>query len=290
VDNLPCCIRYRLVSHFSVSVFFISSVVEYALRLFEARRFRRFSMFKDHFSDRSGNYLRYRPSYPDALFAFLAEISPTRRRVWDCATGSGQAAQGLATHFERVIATDASAAQIGSAVPAANVDYRVAPAEASGLPDHSVDLVTVAQALHWLDLERFYDEVRRALEPGGLLAAWSYNLLRTDPAIDAQVDAFYSHTVGPYWPPERRWIENGYCDLPFPFPELDTPPFAMTAQWRLEQLLGYLGTWSATKRYRSERGTDPLETVRPGVRAAWGDPAQTRIFYWPLALRIGALL
>jgi hypothetical protein len=141
-----------------------------------------------------------------------------------------------------------------------------------------------------LDLERFYDEVRRVLEPGGLLAVWSYNLLRTDPAIDAQVDTFYSRTVGPYWPPERRWIENGYRDLPFPFHELDTPPFAMTARWRLEQLLGYLGTWSATKRYRSERGTDPLETVRPGLRASWGDPAQTRIIYWPLALRIGALL
>ncbi|MCP4377042.1 MAG: class I SAM-dependent methyltransferase, partial [bacterium] len=210
-------------------------------------------MFKDHFSDQSGDYLRYRPSYPGALFAFLAEIPPMQHRAWDCATGSGQAAHGLSTHFERVIATDASAAQIDSAVPAANVHYRVAPAEASGLPDRSVDLVTVAQALHWLDLERFYGEVRRVLKPGGLLAVWSYNLLRTDPAIDAEVDAFYSHTVGPYWPPERRLVESGYRDLPFPFPELDTPPFAMTARWRLEQLLGYLGTWSATKRYRGER-------------------------------------
>ncbi len=180
-------------------------------------------MFKDHFSDQSGDYLRYRPSYPDALFAYLAEISPTRHLAWDCATGSGQAAQGLSAHFEKVIATDASAAQIDSAIPTANVHYRVASAESSGLPDHSVDLVTVAQALHWLDLERFYDEVRRVLKPGGLLAVWSYNLLRTDSAIDAQVDAFYSRTVGPYWPPERRWIENGYRDLPFPFPEMAPP-------------------------------------------------------------------
>lgn len=245
-------------------------------------------MFKDHFSDRPMDYARFRPTYPAALFDYLAGLSPQRNLAWDCATGNGQAARALASHFSQVVGTDASSGQIAAADAADNIHYLVATAEASGLADQSVDLISVAQALHWFDLGRFYREVRRVLTPAGVLAVWSYNLLRIDPAIDALLDAYYWHTLRPYWPPERKWIENGYRDLAFPFREEEAPSFSMTANWRLEQLLGYLGTWSATQRYCKEQGMDPLDELRPRIQAAWGGQERTRTIRWPLSLRVGA--
>lgn len=243
--------------------------------------------FKDHFSGHSMLYSRYRPTYPAALYRFLAEASPSRTLAWDCATGSGQAALGLAAHFERVIATDASAAQLKQAVPHQRVDYLVAPAERAPLGADSADLVTVAQALHWFDLDGFYREVRRVLKPGGVLAVWSYNLLECERAIDEVLSAFYAETVDPWWPPERVHIEQGYRDLPFPFIEEKNPAFAMQAEWSLPQLLGYLRTWSAVQRYQAERGSDPVTLIEPELAALWGDPEQRRTIRWPLSLRWG---
>ncbi len=159
--------------------------------------------FADHFSAASADYARYRPDYPDRLFAYLADRAPGRRRAWDCATGNGQAARGLARHFAEVIATDASAQQIASAPPHRRVSYRVAPAEDSGLPDESVELITVAQALHWFDRPRFWPEARRVLVPRGVIAVWCYDLLSIDAEVDAVVGRLYRDVVGPYWPPER---------------------------------------------------------------------------------------
>lgn len=243
--------------------------------------------FKDHFSGHSELYSRYRPVYPAALYRFLADQAPSKALALDCATGSGQAAFGLAPLFRHVIATDASAAQLEKAEPAANIEYRVAPAEQSGLEDSSVDLITVAQALHWFDGERFYAEAERVLKPGGVLAVWCYGLLYCESAIEAQISYLYRDIVGPYWPPERIHIEQGYHDLPFPFKEQSSPEFYMTAEWDLQQLLGYLRTWSAVQRYTREKGHDPLDLVEQELAELWGDPLHHRPIRWPLSLRWG---
>jgi SAM-dependent methyltransferase len=246
--------------------------------------------FRDHFSTVAAGYAAFRPRYPDVLFEYLAGLVLRRDLAWDCACGSGQATGPLAERFQRVIATDASAAQLAQAASHPRVEYRVAPAEASGLAAGSVDLITVAQAMHWLDLERFYAEVRRVLAPDGLLAVWTYaKAWVEDPPLDALLQDFYGGTVGPYWPPGRELAETGYRTLPFPLEELTPPSFEMTADWTLDQLLGYVGTWSATARYIAERGRDPRDDLRAALTPRWGAPPATRRVRWPLGLRIGRL-
>ncbi len=242
----------------------------------------------DHFSGVAGHYASHRPGYPDALFTHLADLAPGRALAWDCAAGSGQAGSGLAARFRQVVATDASHGQLAAGPGRPNVARWVAAAEASGLPDESVDLIAVAQALHWFDLDRFYREANRVLAPRGILAAWSYGVMKVDGReINHRVRRFYGKTVGPYWPPERRLVETGYRTLPFPFPELESPGFAMEANWTLPDLLGYLRSWSATGRYLAERGRDPVAGLEDELSPLWGDPAARRMVSWPLALRIG---
>jgi SAM-dependent methyltransferase len=243
--------------------------------------------FKDHFSGHAGSYARHRPTYPPALYAWLAELAPARDAAWDCGTGSGQAAVALAAHFATVTATDPSAEQVAHAAPHPRVRYAVAPAEASGLADASADLVTVAQALHWFDLPAFYAEARRVLGPGGVLAAWSYDLMHVAPEVDVVVRRLYLDVVGPYWPPERALVEDGYRGIPFPFAEVEPPPLEMSAAWALDDLVGYMGTWSATQRFRAATGADPVAEHLPELRAAWGDPAAVRGVRWPLGIRVG---
>jgi len=243
-------------------------------------------MFKDHFSKQAAGYAKFRPRYPQKLFDYLGSIAPSRQIAWDCATGNGQAAVGLASVFDRVIATDASEKQIANAQSHERVNYGVAPAENSGIGQETIDLIMVAQALHWFDLDRFYAEARRVLKPGGILAASAYNLLHVEPAIDEVVNRYYYEVVGPFWPPERKLVEQ-FADLPFPFHKVDAPKFAMTAQWNLDHLLGYLQTWSSTQQFIAAKGSDPLEQIIDQLRAAWGDSQQTRNVTWPLVLRIG---
>ncbi len=243
--------------------------------------------FKDHFSTATPAYAAYRPGYPSALFAWLAGCCAVRERAWDCATGSGQAATGLARHFRQVIATDASAAQIASAQACPGVEYRVAPAEASGLGTAEVDLVTVAQAAHWFDLPAFYVEARRVLKPGGVLVLWCYERLGIQPELDALIAGFYDGLLGEYWPPERRLVEAGYRTLDFPFGKIPPPVFDMTAEWNLDQLLGYFSTWSALKRYREATGSDPLPALRETLAEVWGAPERPKPIKWPLSVRAG---
>lgn len=243
--------------------------------------------FKDHFSSASDRYAAYRPDYPAALFAWLAGLCAEHDLAWDCATGSGQAAPGLAPHFRHVVATDASAEQVRHAAPHPLIDYRVAPAEASGLADHGVDLVAVAQAAHWFDLPRFYAEAARVLKPGGAIAVWGYGRMLLPGEMDALFQRFYAETVGPYWPPERVLIDDAYRSLDFPFTEIESPAFAIEVEWTLPRLLDYLSTWSAVKRYQAARGRDPLPALLAELRSLWGDPEAARALQWPLFLRAG---
>jgi SAM-dependent methyltransferase len=242
--------------------------------------------FKDHFSVQAADYAKFRPRYPREMFEYLGTIAPTRKLAWDCGTGNGQAAVGLASVFDRVIATDASEKQIANAQPHERVDYHVAPAENSGIDSAIIDLIMVAQALHWFDLDRFYAEARRVLKPRGVLAASAYNLLTIGPAIDEIVNRYYYEVVGPFWPPELKLVEQ-FADLPFPFSEIQAPSFEMIGQWNLEHLVGYLRSWSATQRFMAAKGADPLEQITDELRRAWGNPQQARSVSWPLTLRVG---
>jgi SAM-dependent methyltransferase len=244
--------------------------------------------YTDHFSRLAPAYASCRPGYPDRLFDYVASVVNRHELAWDCAAGSGQATIPLARRFNRVIATDISAAMLDQAPPNPAVEYRVAPAEASGLRDASADLVTVAQALHWINPGRFYAEVARVLVPGGVLAVWTYGSQSLDdPALDNLLRRFYADIVGPYWAPERRHVESGYRTLPFPFPELEPPPLAMEEHWSLGQLLGYVGTWSATQQFREAVGRDPVAQLGHDLGQYWGDPSATRRIRWPLSLRLG---
>ena len=244
--------------------------------------------FKDHFSGHAAIYREARPTYPDALFAWLARQAPDTELVWDCGCGNGQATVALAEHFARVVGTDPSANQIAQARSRANVDYRVEPAERSSLADASVDLVAVAQALHWFDHARFYAEVKRVLKPGGIFAAWAYSDCSAgDTAIDRIKDRLYVDLTGPYWPSERAHVDAGYGTLPFPFEEIRTPAFAMAAHWNLDHFLAYLRSWSATQRYLKAKGEDPVSLIEPDLRAAWSDPARARTVHWRFHVRAG---
>jgi ubiquinone/menaquinone biosynthesis C-methylase UbiE len=243
--------------------------------------------FKDHFSRQATDYAKFRPQYPRPLFEFIAANAPNELRALDCATGNGQAAVALAEFFQKVIAIDASAQQIENAQPNERVEYRLAPAEASGLPPASCATITVAQALHWFQLEAFYAEARRVLQPGGLLAVWTYNHLRISPEVDAIVRRYHDDVVGPFWPPERRMVGRAYFDLSFPFEEIATPEFQIEMRWSLEHLLGFLHTWSATQRFMAANGNDPLDLIANDLAQAWGIPAQERSAIWPLTTRLG---
>lgn len=245
------------------------------------------SPFKDHFSAASDRYAAYRPGYPAPLFAWLAGLCADRDVAWDCATGNGQAAAGLAPHFRGVIATDASAEQIAHARGPDNVSFRVAAAEASGLVARSVDLVTAAQAAHWFDPARFHAEVRRVLKPGAVLALWGYGRLHLPGGMDVIFRHFYVHTVGPYWPAERALIDDGYRSLAYPFAEIAAPEFFIEAAWSLPRLMDYVSTWSAVRRYREAVGEDPLPRLAADLAPLWGDAHAARPLRWPLFMRVG---
>ena len=238
-------------------------------------------MFRDHFSGVAAAYAAFRPQYPAELFAALAHAAPRRGTAWDCATGNGQAAVGLAP----VIATDGSAAQLAAAQPHPRVRYLCALAETAPLAAGSIDLVATAQSLHWFEIARFFAEARRVLAPGGIVAAWCYGLAEIDPAIDGEVHRFYADTVGTYWPPQRTLVETGYRTVVFPFTELVLPPFAIVQELTLAAFAGYVRTWSATQRYVADRGRDPVPDLVRALAPVWG--SATLAVRWRLSVRAG---
>jgi SAM-dependent methyltransferase len=244
--------------------------------------------FKDHFSRLAAQYSAFRPAYPAAVFDYLAQVCLEHRTAWDCACGNGQATLSLAERFDSVIGTDASQQQLAAAPAHPRVTYKAAPAERSGLSSDSVDLITVAQALHWFDLDAFYGEAHRVLKQLGVLAVWTYGTLNIEgEEIDQLLQEFYADIVGPYWPPERRLVDEGYRELAFPFAELSAPAFNMEEQWDRARLLGYLRTWSATARYVDANGVDPVVAMEQRLAIAWTDEKTPRKVTWPLAMRLG---
>lgn len=244
--------------------------------------------FQDHFSSHASAYAAARPLYPAALFDWLADQCQHRELAWDVGCGNGQASLALAHRFERVHASDPSAEQIAQAPENPRITWRVESAESCSLHNHTVDLVTAAQAYHWFNAARFCAEATRVLRPGGVVAVWCYGLSRVDPGVDAVFRELHDERLGPWWPPERRHIENGYRALPFPFETImDAPHFQMSLEWTLPQYLAYLRTWSSSQRCLKETGRDAVGEVAAAFEQAWGDPASAREVRWPLSLRAG---
>jgi ubiquinone/menaquinone biosynthesis C-methylase UbiE len=241
--------------------------------------------FSDHFSSTASQYARHRPRYSDELFTWLASQTPHLHTAWDCGTGSGQAAIAIADHARRVIATDISASQIANAPRHPRVHFAVCAAEQTPIAERSVGLVTVAQALHWFDLDPFFAEVRRVLVRGGFFAAWSYGDVVLEGELDRVMKAFAA-LVQPYWPPERAHVQAGYRSLDIPFVEVTAPTLRLEQRWTMDELLGYVGTWSAVTRFRAGN-PDPIPVLGRRLAELWGDPSDLRTVRWPLALRAG---
>lgn len=247
-------------------------------------------MFKDHFSGHANLYSSARPTYPDALFEYLVTQVKHRDLAWDCATGNGQAALKLAPYFKSVIATDGSQTQLAAAKSGPNIEYRVAMAEESGIDSGSVDLITVAQAVHWFDFDKFYAEARRVLKPDGIIAIWCYGLFHTDNTeVNALLHTFYEDIIGPFWPPERNYIDEHYATLPFPFKTISNiPSFSIVTHWNSQQIIDYLNTWSSVKAYEKQLNENPVESwFISRLSACINDKDVSLIVTFPLRLKMG---
>lgn len=248
------------------------------------------TMTKDLFSDRAGHYAGFRPHYPDALYDWLLDHTPGRDTAWDCATGNGQVARALSPHFHVVEASDISAAQLAHAwKDAPNIRYSLQPAERTTFPDARFDLITIGQALHWLDVDAFHREVSRVARPGALLAEWGYGLpVFPVTGIAEALDHFYRETTGPFWEPERRHIDEQYARLPFPFVPVPAPTFSMEAEWDLSQLGGFLSSWSAVQTCVRRTGKDPVPDFVQSLTSLWPD-GEVLSLQFPLFVRVGRI-
>src|SRR5215217_2893189 len=244
-------------------------------------------MHTNPFATEAAQYAHLRPTYPESLFTFFSTTVASREVAWDCATGNGQAATHLARYFGRVIATDESAEMIAQAPRDPKIEYRVAEAEGSGIEAHSVDLVTVASAIHWFDLSKFYTEVRRVVKPGGVIAAWTYYTPAFDSAIDAIIQRLVNEVLADYWDERLHYVVDEFHDLPFPFEPIDASRFRTDMRWNMEDLLGYFETWSSSVKYRQEKGARPTDLIRDDLVQVWEDPAQKQDLHFPLYMRLG---
>lgn len=245
--------------------------------------------FKDHFSTQSSDYSKYRPDYPQELYDFILAKVNDKKTAWDCGTGNGQAAIVLSHYFEKVFATDPSAEQIKNATQKNNIEYRIASAENSTLMDKSIDLITVAQALHWFDFTKFFAEVKRVAKPDAVISVWSYELCQVDEDTDKIFMKFYHDILEDYWAPERKHVENAYSKIPFPFIEVEEHVFFMKKQWNLQEFLGYLSTWSAVQKYILTNGKNPIELVVADFEKAWKNPDTAKEISFPVTVKTGRI-
>lgn len=239
---------------------------------------------KDNFSTNSSKYSQFRPKYPAELFSLLETRVEHKGAAWDCGTGNGQVAGELAKFFNRIEATDISQQQLDNAVKVSNINYSPQPAEKSNFPDNYFDLITVAQAIHRFDFSQFYKEVNRTLKPGGIIAIIGYGLFKSNELTNDLINHFYKDIVGPYWDPERRYLDDRYRSIQFPFEEIQTPVLEMEFSWDFEHLMGYLKTWSAVKHFQNKYGYDPVGVISEDLRTAFGERGVVK---FPLFLRLG---
>lgn len=239
----------------------------------------------DRFSGHADLYAQYRIDYPSELYDFVLSFVKNRQTAWDCATGNGQVAGALAALFDQVEATDISETQLILAVKKPTIHYQLSPAEQTPFADHTFDLITVAQALHWFDVNAFHAEVRRVAKSGGVLAEWGYGLVQLGPGLDPIMLDFYRNRIGPYWDPQRKYIDDAYATLPFPFVDAQRATFIARRIWSLERFLNYLRTWSAVRQYIHENEEDPVKWLGEELKPLWGDGEREVCF--PVFLRVG---
>lgn len=236
--------------------------------------------FPDHFSSVAPDYATFRPRYPKRLFDWLASLCTRHELAWDCACGSGQAAGSLASHFDRVIGTDASLGQVVAADADGKTGFVVAVSEQVPLSFGCVDLVAVAQALHWFASEAFYDEVRRVVRAGGVFAAWTYGMPQcAADEVQRVVHEFIDGPLGPYWPPQVQMVLDGYASIELPFSEILTPVFDLDAEWPFDHFLGFARTWSAVRRYIEKHGGDPVSGLERDLERVWEGRGHLPITY-----------
>lgn len=247
-------------------------------------------MAKDLFSDQSKIYAQFRPTYPQELFDYILKFVEHKKLAWDCATGNGQAARVLADYFEKVDASDISEAQIVHAVKKSNIEYHICSAEQTPFPDNSFDLITVAQAYHWLDWKEFHDEAVRVGKSNAVVAIWTYSLLICeDEKVNQVIKHFYKDITGPYWDYERRYVDNGYATVDFNFQPLPPKEFETPFNWNRDQLKGYFQTWSAVQKYIKVNQQNPIALVEKDIDAVWDDNEEKQIRF-PVFLRIGRII
>lgn len=239
----------------------------------------------DRFSGHADLYAQYRIDYPTELYDFVLSFTSNRQIAWDCATGNGQVAGKLADFFEQVEATDISETQLILALKKPNIHYQISSAEQTPFADHTFDLITVAQALHWFDVQAFHQEVRRIAKSGAVIAEWGYGLVQLGTDLDSTMLDFYRNRIGPYWDPQRKYIDNAYATLPFPFANAQRAEFTVRRVWSLERFLNYLRTWSAVRQYIHENEEDPVVGLREEFTRIWGDGE--REVHFPVFLRVG---
>jgi len=244
--------------------------------------------YVDHFGKKSSDYLQYRPDYPDELYQYLVGLATQHELAWDCGTGNGQAAGQLSPHFKQVIGSDVNQQQLDVAIKKANVHYYCWPAEKTGLSATTVDLVTVAQALHWFNLEPFYQEVQRVSKSSGIMAAWCYSLGSINQEIDMVIKKLYTDILGNgYWPSERRYIDEQYQTIYFPFKKMETPQFNIEKKMDFTHVIGYLNTWSAVKEYQQVNQDNPIHLIYADLQKVWGEPSTVYTMRWPIHLLVG---
>lgn len=243
-----------------------------------------------HFNQQSENYLLFRPTYPAALYDYLVSLVKEHQNVWDCGTGNGQAAVVLAHYFDQVIATDINHAQLEAAPKNKKIRYLCCPAESTPILDHSIDLITVAQALHWFNFDAFYDEVRRVGKSSAVIAAWCYSLGQFHSPLDEIISKLYRDILGDnYWPAERRYIDEEYRTIPFPFNKMTPPSLTIEKDLNFSEFIGYLNTWSAVKEYQLKNQVNPINFIFKALEATWGKLEQRYTMHWPLHLLIGSI-
>jgi len=248
-------------------------------------------MAKDLFSSHASDYAKYRPTYPVELIEYISSLAPQKQAALDCATGNGQAAVLLAQFFEEVYATDLSEKQLESAATHPRIHYSVSPAESTPFDDNSFDAITIAQAYHWVNHQKFAEEAKRIGRKGSIVAVIGYNLFRcVNPAVTEKVDDFYNNVTDPYWEPERKIVQNLYKDAYFGFDELPvTESFKMQTHWNIDQMEGYINTWSAIKKFIKVNNFNPVPELIETIRTVWGNEKELE-FNFPLALRIGRVI